>query len=490
MRVVRGLDHRFYARIAVDGHVEIHALRSEAFQYWVTLNYQRRRIPVPSEGRLKSMVRTFEADAARLGSTENVWVRVADGNGRGRPGRHLEAHRHPDVVVPSSTDAGPVYYLDLGDSSWRSVEIRAEGCRIVDHAPVLFRRPKAFGELPAPQWDGSIELLQKYTNIADADFPLLVAWLTAALRPTGPYPILILNGEQGSAKTTLARVVRRLIDPNSAPVRGLPTSQRDFMIQAHNSWILAYDNIRSVSKSLSDVCCRTATGGGFSTRSLHSNDDETLFEIERPVIFNGIDDFARSSDLIDRCVFLHLPAISDVARQRERAYWSEFDAECPRLLGALLMAVAAGLRTLPQINLPVSPRMADFADWGEAVIRGLGGEPSSFLNRYNDNRRAACDSALEDCPVAEASRRLAESLAEPWQLTASELLRALAGYAPQGVTRTAQWPKTPRSLSCALRRILPQLRTVGIIVTFDRVDNSRMITISKRQADAGTGSAA
>jgi len=239
------------------------------------------------------------------------------------------------------------------------------------------------------------------------------------------------------------------------------------MIQAHNTWVLAYDNVRSFSKSLSDGFCRTATGGGFSTRSLHSKHDETLFDVERPAIFTGIDDFARSSDLIDRCVFLHLPPIPDSGRRLQQAFWSDFDADCPRLLGALLTTVAGGLKTLPQTDLPALPRMADFAKWGEAVIRGLGGQPRSFLTRYNDNRRAACDAVLDDCPVAEALRRMVDSLEGPCQVTASGLLRTLASDTPQSVTRMAEWPKTPRSLSCLLRRIAPQLRMAGITLSFD-----------------------
>ena len=41
----------------------------------------------------------------------------------------------------------------------------------------------------------------------------MVTWLTAVLRPVGPYPILVLNGEQGAAKSTLVKVLRLLIDP-------------------------------------------------------------------------------------------------------------------------------------------------------------------------------------------------------------------------------------------------------------------------------------
>jgi len=35
----------------------------------------------------------------------------------------------------------------------------------------------------------------------------------------GPYPVLCLAGEQGTGKSTLARLVRSLIDPASAPLR-------------------------------------------------------------------------------------------------------------------------------------------------------------------------------------------------------------------------------------------------------------------------------
>jgi len=474
VRVVRGLDDRFYAQVPVAGHREVHELGSRSFEGWLVMQYLERHKAMPSRDRLKSLSCALEADAAGLASTETVWIRVADGTGRERAASPLD----PSVAVPGGPDADAVYYVDLGDSSWQSLEIRADGCRITDRAPVLFRRPRSLRALPEPRWNGSIELLKKYANVTDAEFALLVGWMTAALRPAGPYPVLILTGEQGAAKSTLARVVRRLIDPSVAPLRGLPISQRDFMIQAHHTWILAYDNVSSISDTLSDSLCRNATGGGFSTRSLYSNDNEALFDVERPAIVTGIDDFVHRSDLIDRCVFLHMPAIPEEARRAQQAFWSEFDADCPLLLGALLTAVSGGLRMLPQINLPALPRMADFAQWGEAVIRGLGGEPGSFLNRYNANRRAACESVLDDCEVAQALRAMMDVAAVSYRGTATELLRALASYTPKSTVRSARWPGTPRLLACALRRIAPQLRTIGITLSFDRINNARMITIS------------
>ncbi len=490
VRLIRGVDDRFYAQVAVAGHYEVHELGSAWFTYWLIRKIRRRGKAAPGRDWLNTVIRALEAEAAVLELAESVWVRVADGISGGGSGSasasHLEPDGHAGGEFAKGTELEPAYYLDLGDSSWRCVEIRPEGCRVIENAPVFFRRPRGCRALPKPQWDGSIDLLKKYTNVADGDFPLLVGWMAAALRPAGPYPILILTGEQGSAKSTMARVARRLIDPSSAILKAPPSSQQDFMIGAHHSWVLTYDNLSSLSDAFSDALCRTSTGGGYSTRSLYSNDSETLFDVERPVIITGIGDFVERSDLIDRCVILHLPAIAEEARRREQEFWSDFKADWPRLMGALLNAVAGGLKMLPQVNLAASPRMADFAEWGEAVMRGLGFAPGRFWTGIA-TIGAACDSALDDNEVAQVLRGMIESASGPWRGTASELLRLLAGHARQAATKTGQWPKTPKLLSSALRRILPQLRTIGIIINFDRIDNTRTITISRRGVEGCAG---
>ena len=59
--------------------------------------------------------------------------------------------------------------------------------------------------------------------------------MLAALRPSGPYPLLAISGEQGSAKTVLSKLLKALLDPNAAPVRALSREQRELMIAANNS---------------------------------------------------------------------------------------------------------------------------------------------------------------------------------------------------------------------------------------------------------------
>ena len=63
---------------------------------------------------------------------------------------------------------------------------------------------------------------------------LVVAWALAVLRNRGPYPVIVLSGEQGSAKSTFSAILRSLLDPNTAPLRALPREDRDLFIAASN----------------------------------------------------------------------------------------------------------------------------------------------------------------------------------------------------------------------------------------------------------------
>ena len=126
-------------------------------------------------------------------------------------------------------------YLDLADETWRAVEIDASGWRVVENPPVRFRRAAGTQPLPTPIPGGSVKALRRFLNVrCDADFVLVVAWALACLRNRGPYPVLVLSGEQGSAKSTFSAMLRALLDPNIAPLRALPREDRDLFIAASN----------------------------------------------------------------------------------------------------------------------------------------------------------------------------------------------------------------------------------------------------------------
>ncbi len=326
--------------------------------------------------------------------------------------------------------------------------------------------------LPAPVRGGSVEALRAFLNVGgDSDFVLVVAWTLAVLREKGPYPVIVLSGEQGSAKSTFCAILRALLDPNTAPLRALPRDDRDLFIAATNGYVLTFDNVSGLPAWISDTLCRLATGGGFAVRQLYTDQDEVLFDATRPVVLNGIEDIVTRPDLADRAIFLTLEPILEERRRPEKELWAAFDKASPQILGALLDAVAFGLRRLPDTELERLPRMADFALWATACEGALW-EDRTFWRAYAGNRDEAIDSVIESDLVGSAIRSLMASGTE-WSGTATDLLDTLSKEVGETVRRAKTWPATPRALSGRLRRAATFLRKVGIDIVFGQEGRAR-----------------
>ena len=436
-----GHDSEGYATVQVNGHAETSSIKSNSFRRWLGKEFFDRHEKAPNSQAIQDAVNVIAGKAIFEGKEHPVAVRLA-----------------------ATADA---IYLDLADADWRAVRIDSAGWSIAANPPVKFIRKRGMLPLPVPVKGGSIGLLRDLVNVPDDDvWKLFVAWLVAALRPGRPFPILAVNGEQGSAKSTLCKMGRALIDPNSAALRRPPRDDRDLMIAATNGWIVAYDNLSGVPASLSDALCTLATGGGFATRELYTDGDEKLFEATRPILLNGIEDLATRSDLLDRSLTLTLPTIPDHLRRDEEDLWRRFDELRPLMLGALLDAVSAALRNRPHVKLAEKPRMADFACWIVAAESALGWPPSAFLNAYNRNRGAGNALAIESSIIGPPIVSLAEKTGS-WTGTALDLLTVLeTQHAGDKAKKHRDWPTTPRKLSGELRRLAPNLRRKKIEVTF------------------------
>ena len=383
------------------------------------------------------------------------------------------------------------YTSILCDDTWRAVEIDATGWRVIDRPPVRFRRAAGMQPLPIPQPGGSIKRLRYYLNVtSDSDFVLVVSWVLACLRNRGPYPVLVLMGEQGSAKSTFAAILRKLLDPNTAPLRALPREDRDLFIAANNGHVLAFDNVSGLPAWISDTLCRLATGGGFAVRQHYTDQDEVLFDACRPVILNGIENFVSRPDLADRAIFLTLEPIAEEKRRPEAELWSAFEAERPHILGALLDAVVEGLKRLPETRLSKLPRMADFATWATAC-EAAPWSAGTFLSAYNENIDGSVEAVIDADPVADAVRTMMTKQAK-WEGTAKQLLSALAGEAGERITKSKSWPATSEALRGRLRRAATGLRKIGINIVFPgknarprNIDITSAIPARSRPEDEG-----
>jgi hypothetical protein len=439
-RLFHSPDGTAYAAVEVDGHLETHAIRSIRFRDWILIRFLRQRGRAPNSQLLADALNTIRAIAVYHGPEMPVFVRVAEHEG--------------DV------------YIDLANENWDAVRVTREGYEVVPRPPVRFVRKAGFAPLPYPVGEGTVNELRPFLNIgSDGDFMLVAAWAAFSLSPQGPYPVLVLQGEQGSAKSTTVRVLRALVDPAVEPLRALPRSERDLAIAAGNAWVLAFDNLSGIRDWLSDALCRLATGGGFATRQLYTDDEEIIFSARRPIILNGIDDIATRGDLQERSVLVTLPSILEDERREENTFWAEFEAVRPRIFGALLSGVSGALRNADDVHLERKPRMADFAVRAAAMESAFGWEPGSFVEVYESNRQQASETLLANEPIADAIEKFLGDGQSVWSGTATELLQMLGYYANDSTKRSKAWPGGPQVLSRRLKRIAPALRSAGIEYT-------------------------
>ncbi len=424
-----------FATVAVANHRETHPVRGRGFKGWLRHRYWDAYHQPANGTALADALETLAAQAEFGGEAHPVAVRVADHDGR--------------------------LYVDLANDAWQAVEIHRHGWQIVDAPPVKFRRPATMEPLPMPVHGGSLEELRPFVNVTDEDgWHLFAGYLVAAFRPSGPYLVLVVYGEQGSAKSTTSRLARLLVDPARSALRSEPRDQQDLLIAARNNWVMAFDNISHLQPWLSDAVCRVSTGGGLGKRQLYTDQDEIVLDAQRPQILNGITEFATRGDLLDRSIIHEQPVIDDSSRRSEEEFWAAFEVVRPRVMGALLDAVVAAHADEAGVVLAALPRMADPTCWVTAAEPALGWKSGTFAAAYRRNRREGSALALDAALIAGPIRALADR--GDWQGTASALLSRVAELAGPEITDQRAWPKGPRALTEALKRLAPDLRAMGI----------------------------
>jgi len=452
-------DGEAYATLPVGDHVEHYKTSTKPFRRWISRLFYDAVGHAPSAQPLQDALNVLEGIAAFEGAEYEVFTRYA-----------------------SVDDA---VYIDLADEQWRAVRITRYGWTVETDVPVRFRRARGMLPIPTPTQGGNLADLRRLINAGDdSQFCLIVSWLVGCLMPRGPYPILELDGEQGSAKSTTARMLRRLIDPNEADLRTAPRDERDLVIAAKNAHVVAFDNLSGCAPWLSDALCRLATGAGFGTRELYSDSEEVLFSGSRPILLNGIGGVASRPDLLDRTLRVMLPRIGDDARKDERDLWLHFDKARPALLGAVLDAAVTALARIDSVKLQRQPRMADFARWTCAAEPALPWGAGEFLRSYDESRAtsdqdAVAASAIGPCLVEFMATR------RTWSGKAGDLLRVLD--AARGDERPPRgWPSDATRMAKALRRIAPPLRGIGIHVAFgDKTDRTLRLSTEAAVDPAG-----
>ncbi len=356
-------------------------LHSKTYRNWLLARFQTEHAVVPRPSALRAVVESLEAQAEFPPEQENT------------------ATVRPAVARRIASSPGQVL-IDLHNAAGEAVEITAAGWRITQNLAGFFRATRSATPLPPPQrtTKKAFKQLQTLLGLSPEQFKRCLSWLIAAMSPTGPYPILVLQGASSSAKSTIASMLRAVLDPGPAPFCPLPSSARDLQSLALHNWIVALDNVDLLPSATLRKLIRLSTGMVFAVRDKASDPEPFQVHLERPMLFTS----ETALRLGDRAIAIQLPPHAASLSQ------AEFQELRPQLLGALCTAVSSI----------------------------LAGNPAPGWREFT---------ASPD-PIAVAVAAFMQSQTE-WTGTATELLLRLRASNP-----ALGWPETPKGLTQLLRR--------------------------------------
>lgn len=395
-----------------------------------------------------------------------------------------EADKEALPLRLASHDGGAI--LDLGRTDGTAVRISADGWTILDRSPVTFRRSKTMLPLPTPTRGGSVDTLWGIVNVDPVHRHLFAAWLACTLLPNFPHSVVQIGGEQGSAKTTAATIMGRLVDPCVAAIVGPPRDDAHWISMAGARWVLPVDNVSHIQPWWSDALARSTTGAGDLKRALYTDDDVSAVAYKLCTILNGISlTSAMRSDLAERLIPFSL--------RRPDAYMTEAEVEArftamhAAVLGALLDLAVGILRAKASgtVQVPSDLRMADMAEalacYDEHVAAGSDGALAVYRRQVED----AFAETLESDPVARALLAFMAEHGDTWEGTAGELLAEVdarrEALKPVRDREDGEWwAKTPTMFVRNLPRSGPALHRAGVKVTIgERSKKGRIVRLTR-----------
>ena len=454
-----------YASVKMNDHVEVLSLNGKRFRNLLSRICYNHTKKTGCE-KIENITNILKADAEITGNI-----------------------KHLDLRVGKTDDY--TFFYDLTNSKWSLIKITPSEWSIIDNdVPIMFKR---YSQQPQvnPSLHYNTDIFDKFmdlVNVLDEDIKLLLkCYIISLFIPNIAKPILIIHGEQGSAKTTVQELIKMLVDPSIVKTLAFPRNINELLQQLSHNYITYYDNISIIKEWISDVLCRAVTGSGYFKRQLYTDDEDIIYHFLRCIGVNGINIGATKPDLLDRSIIVLLERISKEKRKRSIEIWEKFNEIKSKLLGYIFDIIVKVLNFKKQqvsISLPNGfDRMADWEEYAEIISICMGYQEGEFLKVYQKNINIQVDEAIAASPLSMAIVELIDNK-EEWIGTATDLSLELTEIAETklkiNIQKIKSWPKSPNQLSRKLNEIKTNLREKGIEITRERVKKgNRLLKIRK-----------
>ncbi|MGO9119738.1 MAG: hypothetical protein ACLQPD_19260 [Desulfomonilaceae bacterium] len=352
----------------------------------------------------------------------------------------------------------------------------------------VFRRFSHQKPFPVPEPDGSVKEILDFLPLKNPDDQLLIlVWVCSLPLEHIQRPLLLLYGFADSGKSTCSETIRDIVDPSITATMSLPQSRVDLIQILDHHALPVFDNIERLAAWANPEICRAVTGGGFSKRTVFSEDGDSIFHFRRSAILNGINRPANAQDVLGRSIIIRLDPLTGQERALfggRKELMRRFQEARSRIFGGILNVLSSAMRIRPTVKLEKLHRMDEWELWGCAIAQSLGISQEAFLHRYQANMSRQHEELVASDPVCLAVVQLMLARME-WQGSPSKLYSELSVLAKtEGHNRDATWPNAPNALTRRLNELKTSLSAVGIRVSQPRTTAQRTIILSRSESDS------
>lgn len=222
-----------------------------------------------------------------------------------------------------------------------------------------------------------VDLLAPLVNLQGDDLTLFAIWLAQCFSGGAHYGLL-LSAQRGSAKSTMTRLINKILDPSRASAMQLQRKLSDFQDVLSDNYLCCFDNLRSIPLEHSDSLAAAITGSTVAKRVLYTTRDISYVRLLNVVILNGVNLFPTESDLAERFLFFELKKISADKLRSDSELEALFADSRSAILGAIFETLAKASLI---VNEPVSvkpTRMCEAYNEMVAIAKAMGISEKKF----------------------------------------------------------------------------------------------------------------